>query len=544
MSTYNLLGRSIQFSKAEDDFYQLQYFYSQTENREKTLFDTWYAEQSNASNVINNCPDYFKKTITEKLLFPLYNNLAKKYNLYGISKNEFIEACIDISSIWGIRNNAIEIYNDIQEQLELEIEEREENEEWRRAGQISFGIGDSLKNAASNAVHGVAKASGNTGSRERAEQNKTKLYNDLKKPLWEALSESIKVSAENYMEFINQKIPCAIYSNFSRDSSNAYLTNAENLPKKREELLVEAFKACPWNQDLYSYIFKEYESERKNLIAISKFYHVDLTDDIESIFKSLYTNEAKNSESLAIQVKSQIKEIMIDWGVSTCLVIDEIENDCLKRIVKDVENATEDECNKMKTTVETYDALNKNKVPFLEQIKKRIETIWAAEDGEIFDNYFLSSNILSSHDMQEGIRLVKEKGRTDDAKKYIQAFETCGNKSNVSKARQYHAINKNGLGIVKYFGWILISGFIVASFIFEAFSWFPIIIGAIYQIYIHHIKRKWESITLNGKIIHTALEISKAEYEKLSIDATSIDLKATNENSSIAKSSEEKTSDK
>lgn len=548
MSNYTLLGKTVTFSKAEDNYYELQEFFSKQLSGLYNAYEGWYTTQGGAANVINNIETYFKDSVEKLILKPLYPTLSMKYSIFGVSQSEYFSICMDISGLYSIRSEAIEIYEDIQECMEAEIAEREEEEQWRKAGQISFGIGDSLKNAASNAAHGIAKSGGNASSREKATERKNKLYNEIKEPLWDALIDSLNISLTNHMNLINERVPNSIGADFNMERSEAYLDNAKMLPEKQEELLIKAFISCPWNSSAYSYIFEKYPDERKNLIEISKNYNVDLTNDIDAVFRALYTPEAKKTEGIAIEVKTKILNIMADWNIHNSVVIDEIETDCLHRIVKGVKNATEEECNKMKVEVERYDALDKNKTEFLKMITTRIEEIWAKEDGEIFDNYLLNANILSSYETKEGVKLVQDRGRTDDANRYLKAFQTCTDRKNVLKARAYQMLSKKDsfLSVAKYIGYgFVILGVILmlvvafsetmdedAAFTISWCSVLSIAVGVIYQKMISKMKRTWEDITVNGTVINHALTMSKEDFKRLSFAATSIDVKAYANNTS------------
>lgn len=596
MSKYTLLGKEIVFSKAEDNYYELQAFFTKKIEGLYETYNGWYEMQQGASNVINNIESYFKHNVEELILKPLYPTLAKDYSIFGVSQSEYYGYCLNISKLDDILEDAIEVYNNIKECRDAEIAEREEEEEWRKAGQISFGIGDSLKNAASNAAHSVAKSSGNATSREEANERWRKLYNDMRDPFWDALVDSLNISLTNHMHFVNAKKPNSINADYDKERSEAYLDNATNIPEKRASLLVEAFKACPWNEAVYTYIFKNYPDERKNLIEISKHYGINLSEEITAVFKALYTKEAKGSEQLAIEAKSKIKAIMKDWGISHNVVIDEIENDCLARMIEGlnsanksrcndlkskiknydalesnkksflkniddrideiekeeltiitigIETANEIQCNKMKEEILKIDALEKNKEMFFKKIELRIKQIWAKEDGEVFDNYLMNANILSSCEINEGIKFVQDKGRTDDAKKYLTAFQTCKERKNVQKARLYQSIGQ-AIYVVKYIGYAFIAiGILLLLYIgFSeeltedasfSISWSGVIaiaVGIGYNVLLGNLKKIWEAITVNGKVINPALTMNNEEFNKLSITATSIDVKAYTNNAS------------
>lgn len=516
MSKYNLLGKTIEFSQSEDEFYHLQAALWKAVSEGKDTYDFWYKSQKSIVEVIQGSESFVRDIQKNTFLIPLYPELAKKYQLFGIGKSEFIDACVDASAIDDIRLDAIEVYDNIQEQMELEIEEREYNNELRKAGQISFGIGDTLKNAASNAAHGIATSGGNASSREKAAERKSKLYKDLKEPLWEAIKDSYVVCAKNYQIFVNSRVPDSINANYDRESSSAYLENAKAIPEKREDLIAEAFTKCPWNEEIYLYVFENYSQERRNIISISKVYDISLAETINKFLRAEYTSAAKKNEQLALQAKSKIKELMTEWGVENSPVIDEIELDCLDRLTDGLETADEARCNEIKKQLQEYEhAVAKNKEKYFVRITQRIESIWAKEDGDIFDNYLLQINILSASEVEEGKEYVKEKGRTADAKKYLVALEHC-NKANVDRARKYQRMNASPKTFLKYVGWIFILVGAVLLFVQEDFSFvtqiLPIVAGIVYQGYISSLKKEWEAITVGGKVINPILNLSAKDF--------------------------------
>ena len=517
MSKFTLLGKEITFSKAEDNFCNLQFILWKELDDAKAAYDLWYKSQGSIVDVINNCESFFKEIIELKVLTHLYDNLAKEYQLYGISKSEYVRVCSDISALTPICENAIEIYNDIVEQLQEEIEERAYNEELRRAGQISFGIGDTLKNAASNAAHGIAKSSGNASSREHANKKKAELFNEVKEPLWDALKDSIVTTVSNHEDFVNKKAPDSIISCFDREISNAYLDNAKSIEEKREEFIIEAFRKCPWNYNVHAYVFNTYPAERRNIIGIANHYDISLTKEIDAVLRSEYVGNAKTDEAEALKVKGKIKKLMAEWGVEKSVVIDEIEIDCLERLTADYSTATEERCNELKQQLEQYEAHTDNKKTYFEKIQSRIEEIWAKEDGEIFDNYLMQANILSSKVVEEGKAYIKEKGRTAESEKYYKAFDTC-TPSNIRKARLFHALNKTTVSkwVFKLFGIALIAfGWIYAAFVEELtfVDTLPLLVGIVYQIFYMYIKKKWTIITIKGTVVNPIITLSHKDFK-------------------------------
>ena len=97
MSKFTLLGKEITFSKAEDNYSDLQFVLWKEIDDARVSFELWYNSRSSILDVINNSETFFKGVIESGVLTRSYDNLAKKYQLYGISKSEYFLACSDIS---------------------------------------------------------------------------------------------------------------------------------------------------------------------------------------------------------------------------------------------------------------------------------------------------------------------------------------------------------------------------------------------------------------------------------------------------------------
>ena len=89
MSSYNLLERKIEFSKAEDDFYELQSFFWESSHKFEKEYGEWYKAQGTILNVLNNAENFITQTMEKIVLTPIYPNLAKKYELYGVGKADY-----------------------------------------------------------------------------------------------------------------------------------------------------------------------------------------------------------------------------------------------------------------------------------------------------------------------------------------------------------------------------------------------------------------------------------------------------------------------
>lgn len=121
---------------------------------------------------------------------------------------------------------------------------------------------------------------------------------------------------------------------------------------------------------------------------------------------------AQESEEEARKAKSKMLKVMETLGVTESNTFDKLEKDCIQRLCLDYENADEKTCNEMIGKIEAYNALEKNKTPFIQKIRERIESIWSKEDGEIFDNLYMNTDIHNPDEIKEIIEIIQQKGRT------------------------------------------------------------------------------------------------------------------------------------
>lgn len=530
MSKYVLLNKEVIFTDSEDRYCALQFFAWDAVKKAKKEFDAWYVKQENIYNVLKNFADEVEFLLEKHAINPLYKTLSSDYEIYDLSQTAYSNRCLNLSSAQDIHDEAIEIYEGIEEQLEEERAYRE----FRKASRSEvvgggFGVGGMLKgmatagaiNMATGAAHSIANSIGNAGSESDARQAKAKLYDACREDMPKALESCILSTVYAHIYVVNDYITNYITPSFDSEKAGAYLESAKSVETKRIDLLVDAFKCCPWNYELYSFIFETYPKERKNLIAISKDFRVDLEDEITELLSKEYTSDAKKTEALALAAKKRILDIMNELGVTENEIIDEIEFDCLERLCRGYEKADEKTCKELTEKVKEYQALEKNKTYFLEKLQERIEIIWAKEDGEVFDNYLITVDVLNREEIEKGIQYIEEKGRTSDAKKYLEALEMFKHEENIKKARMYRIFVKEGIvpKLLKWSGALLAILGLILYLVMDDFSlWlhgFPIIAGIAVQIYILALEADWDKITVHNKAIHPILTMSNEEYAKL-----------------------------
>lgn len=471
-------------------------------------FKMWYKSCPGIDAVMNGYENKTFSLLTDFAVAPLFKQLAD-LEIYDVSDDMYINQVIDMTKI----DNA---YDYIAGEIEDIIEDKNEKKQYRanrkasrnRVRGIGFGIGGYMKasmqagalNATSGLAHGAVNTIGNIGSSVGASVKKAALYNnDTKETLCTAISLTISKIYQNHMDLVNEHITGFYKAGFNPGKAQALFENAKNIPDKREELLLKAVQESP-EEDILSYIFINYPEEQKNAYDIAQLVEINLDHYIEESFAKSYTDEVKNDQSKAEELKHEIAETMQEYGIETSTTFDQIEKDCLARICGDIGSADEAQCNLLKQQVSEYDALDKNKQEYFEAIERRIESIWSAEDGEIFDNVYMNTDIYNQSQIQESIDFIKEKGRTSDAQKYIDALTAC-NPDNIKKAKAYKK------GITKAFyiaGILLFFAGIVCFFVARPFALIAIP-GIVFVAGYMEKEKQWKLLTINGTQIHGAI---------------------------------------
>lgn len=285
--------------------------------------------------------------------------------------------------------------------------------------------------------------------------------------------------------------------------------------------------------------YREYdapENLKKELVAkygfweLAKEYGVTYpAEAAEKILEKFYSDRAKSDESEALKVKKKLQKLMKELSVSDSATFNQIEKDCIRRLCGNIESADETRCKELKQKITEYSALQKNKQEFLDAVQARIEAIWAKEDGEIFDNLYMETDIYDQNKIQEAIKFVKEKGRTSNAEKYITALESC-TPENIKKAKKYrdkNAKNFNTLGIV-----LLILG-VAGGFILMPLA-VLVVPGIILMVSYRQKKKMWKILTIDETQIHSMLLTESEAATSKTVPSEATALEATTSESPIS----------
>jgi len=382
MREYRLFNNQITFDNAADRFIDLHLLHNSAYFESNGRFDAWYRECKNIETVLSNYPEIVNELIGSLAFQPLFS-LLPSYEIYDISQETYLEHCFVSSKSEAALNSIERQYNNIEKEKQEEVNYRTARKNargrWQGGG---FGLGGALKGAATagalNTVsglgHSIVNAAGNATSSIAAASQKKKLYEapQTEQALFQGICLDLESFFQEHLTLIEKMKPDTICSYFDEDRSAALFENAKRIPEKQEELLTQAFALCPWNVDLIKYIFINFPHERKEMCSAADRCEIDLSGCIEDILARKYDHKARESEKNAQDAKKRILGLMKEYGVTQSKTLDSLELDCLTRLCKGYEKMDEDSCKQLVQKLSAYDANEKLKEPFFQQLYIRL----------------------------------------------------------------------------------------------------------------------------------------------------------------------------
>lgn len=479
MVRYTLFGTPIAFDDGAERFFDLQYRSWTAQDHAFEEFSKWYKKYDSIEAVLSKYRQFSKELIEKHAVKPLFSTLTTN-SIFDVSKESYYRTCLDLTPV----DEALQSVSSKYQQIEQTQAAQERYRQVRKASRGrwqggGFGLGGALKGAAqagalnmvSGLGHSMVNAVGNASSAVAASSSKQALFKNQAtfNLLFQGIELSIYSAYESHIELLNSKKGSGyIRSQFDFDRSSALFENAKKLPDRKEQLLTQAVSLCPWNYELIKYLFLEYPTDRKDVCAIAKRFHVDLSALYETIFAQEYTEEAHGSEASAQAARERIIQLMEEFSVTESSTLNQLEHDRLEIICTGIEQADEIQCNKLKEQVESYKALDKNKAPFLDKIQARIQEIWSQEDGEVFNALYEKTDLFNPDDIKAAQTYIEQHGRTDDAKQYLTALESCTPK-NIRAAKLYQ--NKSRPRLFRILLLFSFAMFVCNFFLFHAGIW-------------------------------------------------------------------------
>lgn len=570
-----LFGHTITFRDPAERFFDLQYAGWTAQDQAKKKFLNWYDKCGNIENVLRGYKGFAQNVLNDLAIQPLFNSL-RQYDIYDVSRDDYCASCADYTETEHALNFVAQQYTAIQNKREADAEYRAVRKasrgRWQGGG---FGFSGAVKGAAmaggmnllSGMGHSVVNAVGNAGSSMEASSAMRKLYTQAKtrQILFDALAEDLFDVFFAHMDLINDHKPGYISDSFDPKRATALFENAKLLADKRRDLLVQALSLCPWNAELVRYIFVSYPEERREISAVAHRFHVDLSETFETLLEKEYPEEARSSEEAAQKAKANILALMAEYHIEESATLDRLEKDCLERLCSGFETADKAACLSIQERLKQYDALEKNKAPYLEQVKQRlsdiwneelnalcsgyeqadeaacsrmkeavqaheapeelkevflsrlqqrIEEIWSAEDGALFEKLYLNTDITDSAAVKKTLEEVKQAARTSASEGYISALEACTEKD-IHKAR----IFQRGIRpkLYEVIGWtVFLLG--VSNLFFLHLGILATILcvvaSVIFLVLYTDLSNPWEKLTLKGTVFPSALTAGLPQRKK------------------------------
>lgn len=508
MLRYELFGRTILFEDAAERSYDLQAAAERACLEASHRFNKWYTQRGSIQAVLDGYLPFTRSMIEELAFHPLFSQLAG-CEIYDVSEDTYWDRCVSLEGARAALEVVEHQYDAILDRQNAEKAQRTD----RKANRSHYRSYTSfhsdawlhdqaaagVKNLASFTGHTLWNTVGNAGSAISASIDKNALYKDtaIQNDLLDGILTDLFTTYSAHTDLLNERREGYVHSVFDEDRSAALFENAKKVPEKQQELLAQAFALCPWNEALVQYIFVHFPAGRRTAYAAAQRFSVDLSDAVEEILAQEYDETAQSSEAAAQAAKEQILLHMEGYGISESPTLDRLETDCLERLCEGWQTAGEAACEEFMEALRQYPAQEKLKGPFFEQLQKvqaRIEQIWSAEDGEIFDDLYKKVDITDPKAVAEAIAYVRSKGRTGSSQKYLDALSACTAK-NIEKAHLYRDTNRYKL-------YILLAVLSILASLILPIAWIaaiPLFILA------RDLKKTWMLLTIGGTVIHPAL---------------------------------------
>ena len=435
MSKYQLFSQTVEYSAAEERFFDFYHKSIDAANQATSEFAKWYDECGDIYTVLKGYKKIASSLVIKYANQPLFDTLTA-LEIYDISEDRYDNNCFILDDIRSAFDEIAEQYDDIIAEQEAAEEYREERKAYRgRVEGGGFGVGGAIKgmamagamNAVSGMGHSIVNAIGNANSAATAASNKKALYNA--RNTYITLARGIHYDIIScyfaHLEFINNLITDYYVDPTDIERAEALFESAKKVESKRESLLFESFSKFPFNEKLLIYIFTNYRLERKNTWNIANRFFIDLSDNLEAAFWCDYEKSDKSSEAAAQQAKNDILSQMRDYGITESKTIDQFERDGVERILSQYDFFDCANKSEILKAANAYDAKAENKATIIRKLG-----IWelAEQYGIIFSlgekEAIVSTYYNQSVDTEEQILLIKTRLLTVMKELGLESSET------------------------------------------------------------------------------------------------------------------------
>lgn len=509
---FNILGQTISFAPGEIRYIKLLLFENTIQAKAQGQLESWYKSCRTIENVIDNGEAFTVSALRSVIFEPLYQQLIDG-EIYDVSREAHRRSC----EVYQNFSKALDKIDSLYSQILQQQANAEEYRAARKAGRSrwqggGFGLSGALEGAATagalNALsglgHSLFNAVGNVGSAASAAIQKEQLYNNhnVITALKVSLRDDVHFIFTRHFNYLNQLHPSFYIDSFSRERARALLENAKRLPEKRGGLMAQSFRLCPWDDEIIQYIFINFEDSRRAMVSAAQTFSVDLNGAVEEILSAEYTQAAQDDEEEGLRARARVLAIMSEYNIASSSTLNQIEEDLLARVCSGVDSADEETCEKLRLAVSAYPVSDMSKAPFLKRIQERVEEIWSAEDGEIFDNLYLKTDITNEKEIASALAYIRSKGRTSSSEKYEAALNSC-NSETIRKARLYQkGAVPNTLMFIAVVCFVVFLLGLILSFLNTILVLILSITFILCIFYHSEYKSAWKVLTMDGTVIH------------------------------------------
>ncbi len=312
-----------------------------------------------------------------------------------------------------------------------------------------------------------------------------------------------------------------------------------NKLEKRQayEIAYQLFCTDPSEPEYYDWCILHFPEEISNLVQLERLAGYEPTRTLlEKGLQALFEKMPHSTEEETVLVKKKMEEIRTNVGISESDTIKKVdkmlyqfdleartfqniefatrelrkkaEEDYLElsKVCEGVEQFDENSCEQHREAICKKDYVQEIVDIFIKKIDDRKITIWKEEDAVKIEKIFLKTNINDEASIRNSVSEIESIGRTDDKMNYINALTGMNNENKELFIKFYEW--KDRKFIRKYLIQVILWIAGIVSLL-SGIGILVIIIAVIYTMFkakkINKMKKTWELLTLNGKLVHPQL---------------------------------------
>lgn len=477
------------------------------------------------------------------------------YEIYDITE-EVLNSSIEDNSLF------IKIFDEYCDLIEEIDEDQKKQDQYRRLRKESrtkfygggFGIGGAVKgavkagtiNMVTGTAHDIVNIAGKGLSSADASSKRNKLFLEYRDKLPSALKYDIEVFLCNFVEkklMAENACPFEPISNVSKAEAQIIFENLKKTQNNDELSCKMAYKLLctdPSNTEYYIYLADRFPNERQNIVKLAMLLYLDVSEILKNELQGIINKYPCDNEENAKILKNELLKFMSKYDIKKLDYLDQV-NEYLKQ--KDIEARTfndvtyetrkqkqkasldfedlyskcskleyknEKQCRELKDEIckSEYNYTPQVKDEFIKKIDDRIDQIWSYEDRNILNSLLIGVQADSEQKKKECIEYIKERGRTQEKQKYIDAIEAL-TPENIKKAKKHLNHRTQSNFILYIWNWLSIIPVILC---WSKAWWLGLVAGFIAIMFWGYMENKykdeknmWDLLTVGGIAVNPVL---------------------------------------